>query len=111
MDTPTWETGRSSNLQPVPRSNSIDTPNVDVESDLLLRGRRARVAIRCRNERRRASLELDQLLPRGRAESTPSTFLLTDAELRKEARRLFVQGWSVEDICAVLAVERVRVTT
>ena len=108
MDTPTWETGPSSNLEPVPRSIRSDTPTVDIQSDLLVRARRARVKIRHRSDERAASIALGDLLRRPRAECTPSTFGLDERELRAEARRLYASGWSLADITAVLAVEPVR---
>lgn len=35
----------------------------------------------------------------------PSTFELTEAELRREARRLYRAGWSAAEITAVIAIE------
>lgn len=89
-----------SNFATSDSSSDID----DLAGDLALRGRRARVALRHRRDERRASLELDQLVGRPRAEYTPSTFLLSPDELRAEARRLYGQGWSVEDVCSVLDI-------
>ena len=57
--------------------------------------------------RRRFSRQLDDLLaeiyPKMRGE--PSTFSLSDAELRRHGNDLHLAGWSIEEILTVLAIE------
>ena len=57
--------------------------------------------------RRRFSCQLDVLLAEmyPKAPVEPSTFSLTDAELRRHGNDLHVAGWSVEEILTVLAIE------
>lgn len=98
---PTSDALFQSNFATSNSSNDTD----DLAADLALRGRMARVAIRHRWDQRRASWELDQLVPRPRAVYTPCTFGLEEHELRAEARRLYAAGWGVADIVSVLAVE------
>src|SRR5690242_17074061 len=57
--------------------------------------------------RRRFSRRLDVLLAEMYPEAPvgPSTFSLSDAELRRHGNDLHVAGWSIEEILTVLAIE------
>ena|SRR6476659_7088409 len=56
--------------------------------------------------RRRFSRQLDDLLAElyPKAPAEPSTFSLTDAELRRHGNDLHAAGWSIEEIVTVLAI-------
>jgi hypothetical protein len=87
-----------------PRTRTTEMPP-GIDRDLAERARRSRVKLAHRCDRRRASLELEQLAPRPKPTPRPCTFGLNERELRAEARRLHATGWSIDDITAVLAVE------
>ena len=57
--------------------------------------------------RRRFSRQLDDLLAEMYPEAPvgPSTFSLTDAELRRHGNDLHAAGWPIEEILTVLAIE------
>jgi len=57
--------------------------------------------------RRRFSRQLDVLLAEmyPKAPVEPSTFSLSDAELRRHGNDLHLAGWSIEEILTVLAIE------
>jgi hypothetical protein len=57
--------------------------------------------------RRRFSRQLDVLLAEmyPKAPVEPSTFSLSDAELRRHGNDLHAAGWSIEEILTVLAIE------
>jgi hypothetical protein len=60
--------------------------------------------------RRRVSRQLDavrrDLYPP--VERRPSTFGLTEAELRRHANDLRADGWPIEEIVSVLAIDQAR---
>jgi hypothetical protein len=57
--------------------------------------------------RRRFSRQLDVLLAEiyPKAPIEPSTFSLSDAELRRHGNDLHAAGWSIDEILTVLAIE------
>ena len=60
----------------------------------------------CVTRRRVFARQLDDLLAElyPKAPAEPSTFSLTDAELRRHGNDLHIAGWSIEEILTVLAI-------